>query len=751
MCFPLAGKVQPEITSPIAMGKTDDAETTRNVTTDAVTGPLSHSVCNMSIFMSDHKSNQSNPVEDLRRLVVDDSAIFVYMKLDFMNMKFDNPLSANLKAIEHIIDPLTWVWAKGGRGKLLLAAPFDFQQLSLMTLSPGVHSLTVKIQSSGCNDSGRVDAEKIQAIKGLLLDMVKGANEDDDDDDIKEFICLEKQLYKIDDSVVSVIMHFTGISYVVMEKSTAFDCWSNGADNKVMRVHTEFWAAGTIAGGIILACFSPLAMSLFIQKNSPENDKNGVCRLSLVSDLPLGLKYVICSYKYNNCIIALIRRIVVILLFTIIPVLISFVSDMDGLSKRTNAISNTGFLPFWNRVLNGVFVASIIYFGQKKWKKLDELEQSEIVLPKYAQLFLSDMSWTAKRGLDPKFWKLKFHTFFNQLPELSAGNVSNVLLAIPKGLRVLFVDCFNTLPLVYCFVKINNSNQTWNLKDPAVAVLAVVWLLKYVATLIYVAEIIEYTFMGFVANADAVGPTVLVVVIVAGYIVGAITGFYDGYCVLFRQVMKVAEDVDEEKKNASSATRRDDDIKMTSRGDGQHENGSAAPAEVMKVAKDVDEEKKNAFSATRRDSDNRDLGDKQHRRGSQVPPPDYTFIKLNTKGMPTLELKLFWLIVEKYRPIREQVALTFVSIFMILFVSMHGISIMTNTDSLSNLSANVKLFSAAILAGLVPIVLRALKSPASQECYDQARMIEIKADILHFEQNDELKSTESQPLLPPLF
>ena len=239
--------------------------------------------CNFSIFTSE----SFQPEKEFKRLVKE-GAIFVYLNLDFVNVDFDDP-SAYLEDIGDIIDPLTWVWSKGGRGKLLLGAPFDFKIMSLATLKPGVFSLTVKINASSvCNEPNSTDEDTLEEIKGLLQDMTKGENDTrqaEVGDDGEEIICLEKQLdYGMDN-----IFYFAS-PLRLMEETSAYDCWQRGGD-QVRVVRTKFWLTWIRVFGLILALFAPMAVRFFLQKNPPERDKNGVERLRLVSDLPIGPKY----------------------------------------------------------------------------------------------------------------------------------------------------------------------------------------------------------------------------------------------------------------------------------------------------------------------------------------------------------------------------------------------------------------------------------------------------------------------------
>ena len=104
-----------------------------------------------------------------------------------------------------------------------------------------------------------------------------------------------------------------------------------------------------------------------------------------------------------------------------------------------------------------------------------------------------------------------------------------------------------------------------------------------------------------------------------------------------------------------------------------------------------------------------------------------------------MELRLFWLIVEKYLPVRVEVALTVFKLISIAVVIGFGMSILVLVNSLSDLPTVVDLFASAIIAGVVPTVLLAVNSPASLERITQARERQMKSDIAHYAQNGRLK------------
>ncbi|XP_038070505.1 uncharacterized protein LOC119739594 [Patiria miniata] len=784
--------------------------------------------CNASMSVSDKS------VEEFRGLV-DDGAIFVYLKLVFVDAEFDDPLSAYLEDIGNVINPLRWVWAKGGRGKLLLSSPFDFNQLSLTTLGTGVYSIGVKIH--GCVDADNDDEQNMRMIALLLRDLIKDeGNKTEEDNDNEMLLCLEKQLGKGDFPLPGVL-YFPGSSYSMMQASSAFDCWPYDSDTVERVAPTQYWLGWILAGGVILALYSPMALSFFVQKNKPECDSKGIERLSLVSDLPLGLKYVLCFWRNDNFCFASTRWTLFVTIFVLlqyIPVLVSFVTDMEDFMNRSSAFYRVGpinvIVSIVSHVLiNLVFIIAAIVLmerflrpsGQLFMKPLlqerersssvdsnnpsdgdgaaaansggsdghdttsggrqgstdsaqganVEVEESNIAyrhivmveapphlwppstsLDSY-QAFFYYMGWRAKMGLDTKAWRFVLVDWlWERVGAPDPGHTVRTFLCVVifALLYLLYLPfaliffAFNSLPLLYCMTRClqtvlsNDVKPTELMFAFLISLASIAWFFKFVATFVYVAELLGYSFMGFVVNAEAVGSIVLVIVIFIGYVVTAITGFYDGYCVLFSNVMKIAEEAQREKKEAQPATaaataRQDGSTGAVRRAPSSQSPSSGSGGTEMPMTVIDDHGRDPAAPLGSADIVQASPG------GGTSRPLDTPLIAVNARGIPSLELRLFWLIVDKHRPIRLQVGST---IFQLLVIGVgigFGMSILAIANSLSQLSTTVSLFSSVIIAGVVPTVLLAVRSPASQDCYNQAKERQIKADIVHYAQKGELK------------
>ncbi|XP_033634647.1 uncharacterized protein LOC117295947 [Asterias rubens] len=693
---------------------------------------FSPTYCNFSVF----KSESFHPVKEFNRLVKK-GAIFVYLKLDFVNVKFDDPSSTYLEDIGNIIDPLTWVWSKGGRGKLLLGAPFNFNMISLTTLSHGVFSLTVKINASSvCNEPNSTDEDTLKEIKGLLQDMTKGENDARQAevyDDDGEIICLEKQMYQTNDRLFAS-------PFKLMEETSAYDCWQRGGD-QVRVVRTEFWLTWIRVIGIILALFAPMAVRFLQQKNPPESDENGVDRLSLESDLPIGLKYTLFNWGNSNILVFTLRYFVFVGLFIVMEYVPQcLLTNTESYSMRNNALHRCKlidtFTETWYNVGINLFTIIfhlIILFTCVKGtvhttrtgthNRLETHEESQSFEHRFQNFFEQDMlGYRAKMILNVKCWsKLVLYSWplviinrciHSHIDSDVCLGLLSVLLYLPCVLLSLVYFAAETLPLLFFLKFFIQLFLPRGVKK--ISVLGFVlpyllgiytWTYKLVMNLFYVAEVLVHTFMGTVINADKVGPYVMTMLVLAMYVVDAVTSFYDGYHILLSDVMKEADALMDEAE-VRSARRMINN--QTSLGDGGNK--------YMGVI----EEK-------------------------EIATP---LVKYKKNGIPTIELQLFWLIVEKYRPVRVHVARIMLQVIGITLLAVFWVNLLGETDSVhNNISTTVKIFSTVLLAGLFPLVNHLLNSTASQEFSAEARKTKIRMDILNIVINGKLSTTTPKEIL----
>ena len=209
-------------------------------------------------------------------------------------------------------------------------------------------SLTVKINASSvCNEPNSTDEETIEEIKRLLQDLTKGedgTHQAEEGEDDEELMCLAKQLNH------SVRDWIFVSPYKLMEETSGFDCWQRDG-HQIRVLPTEFWLIWIRSFSVILALFSPMALIVLLQQNPPKKTENGVERLSLASDLPLGLNYTLCNWGNNNNYILVMRCFLVFLAFVMmeyIPLLYLLRTNPESYERRNSALYRSNLLnSFW--------------------------------------------------------------------------------------------------------------------------------------------------------------------------------------------------------------------------------------------------------------------------------------------------------------------------------------------------------------------------------------------------------------------
>ena len=806
-----------------------------------------------------------------------EEAIFVYFKLNF-SVEFESDMAYLSENATDVIDPLTWIWSKGGRGELLLSSPFDFIHLSFGTLKPGVYTMDLELQaSSRCLSDGVSDADKLDSLATTLLELTaKAADEldkepiacrdleEEEDEDEATSVCLEKQLGPDQFDVVGVYA-FPSVSYTILQGSTVFECWTatEGKAPRSNAVTTQSWLHWLLAGGILLALFSPLALNFFIRKHPPFKDRRNLNeRFMLVTDpIPAGFKYAFFHWKEDIPWFHFVRWVVIILFFGFIqyvPLVVTFATDSDGLSKRIAAVYRVGLIDqttdtalhviinlFYfiiSFILLGIYVSPkghkfLIPFlrerdlqdededeqqvGEEDQEKQDqdgndnngnvdaekggksdensqkhdkddnneepnlaykhfviletpeELWTPDTILPN-ARAFLFIMLYRVKMAFDPCLWQFCVDWLWRTITSCCGAPSSGrpvlcaILFAIVFPFYLIFfvfLLCFNSLPLFYCLTRAfqtisNEVRPSEILFLVSVLIIAVAWFCKFVGIFTYIAELLGYTFVGFVANAEIVGPICLVVVVFIGYFVSAVTDFYDIYCKLFREVVEAAEEVDKEiQEMVKDGDNTDSGITADTLKEGVLYRKKLKPAKSFAWEKDNKDDKKNKKADKKKKKGNDEqiemtvASSESATSGTVDIPPSPTpssellstedqevlrlvskpgfgsLVTYNKKGTPAIESKLFWMAVEKYCPLRGKAAAAVVQLSTLAVVIALGMTILSIVDGFRDLPATVEFFGSVIVAGVIPIFLVAMRSPEAQECYDEAIKRQLRVDV----------------------
>ncbi|XP_071510115.1 uncharacterized protein [Diadema antillarum] len=644
--------------------------------------------------------NKETMMTELRD-VVSKGAIFVYFKLDF------NSTFTMYSNSSYVVDPLTWVWAVDGKGKLLLTYPFDFEQLSLTTLSYGVFhlNLTVAVPHNGCFQQAD-DRLKGQIMALFVSELMQSVKDTHIYAGKESLVCFERQLTS-DKFYLIGVYGIPLCTYYVFQGSTAYDCWfgSDQFDSEPIRVRKHGWLRVIFSFGIFLAFFSPLAASFFIRKNPPVtiNGELGLY-MSLNSDLPLGLKHLLC-FSFQDCrLIAAARWFIFVAAFMFIPFIPSIISDAvlgDSFSQRTavayQLLLDKGLVRFWIIFSNLIFVVMAIFFHfgfnyVSTYLEVEEVNRvyfsymfempENICVPletgsHHLSIFISTMWYRTQMAINPAVWIFSIREILKDLFGRCGGRgrvnafffIIFVLPFVPVAFLMLLA--LNSVPLVYiphwCVAKCIYKLKMEKLAEIILGVISIslhvllsvvgliVVVFVFVAVFVYVAEVLGYTFIGFVLNANYYGPFLIVGLTFAGYVIKEVTTFYNTYRIFLKRVVEAAERVDSQ------------------------------------------------------------LASTQSRHGTSDAESRKPISLRENQPFPVISLYLFKKMVAEYQPIHLEVGAIFLKLLVIAVVMAFGLSTIVSIDGIDDLPATVKLFTAVATAGAVPMLTSIMKSESGEE------------------------------------
>ncbi|XP_072163217.1 uncharacterized protein [Diadema setosum] len=751
-----------------------------NVATDSCIAPTEDTCLKARSENSMHAQNSSSTVEctllirnkesmmaQLRN-VFSKGAIFVYFKLDF------NSTFTMYSNSSYVVDPLTWVLAVDGKGKLLLTYPFDFEQLSLGTLSYGVFhmNLTVAVPHNGCFQKGD-DGIKRQIVALLVSELVQSVNDIRMNAEKESLVCFERQL-------TSEEFDLTGVyaiplcTYYVFQGSTAYDCWltnSDHFDSEPMRVRKHGWLGAILAVGFLLAFFSPLAASFFIRKNPPVMI-NGEQYVGLNSDLPLGLKHLLCFSLQDYSLIVVVRLMVYVSAFMLIPFLpfiISHAIRRDLFTQRSavayELLLSKNLVPFYFIIiLNVIFLAIIVlffalylydnklisnylvvemadrrYFGF--WKNMPE----NIWVPeKHGEtlyIFMFTLLYRTQMAINPAVWIFFFYPVGTYIHSVFGGRGSDrmknacrniftclaILIVFPFAfLRVLFLLLLNSVPMLYILLFLSSKTLSNQVRASEITSALFILFLSFaivfifVAAFVYVAEVIGYTFIGFVLNSASAGPFFVAALTVTGYVIKATTTFYDKYCILLMRVMEAAKRVDSEL--ASKQSQREESSGEETTWEQSKEN-----YRYVRTVRRNRRNKKNVKVTLR--------GYKCRPQESIMEARDTILLKYK-QHISVIPLRLFEDVVAKYQPMYLEVGSILLKLLVMVLVMTFGISTLVFIDGINDLPAVVEFFATAIVAGVIPTLTLILKSPAREENEGTANAEVLEAFLKDYASKD---------------
>ncbi|XP_071946403.1 uncharacterized protein [Antedon mediterranea] len=710
---------------------------------------------------------------DVLQELLEGDAVFINIKL----LSFvDASDSVGMDFYENttVIDVNHWVVAVGKIGELLSTFPFDFEYLSLGTLTPGVEHISLNVTSIPECFFDVDNEDKLNIIAKSLLQL-------ESDENVKQDVCIERQLTR-DNFSVSGVYGVPACYYTLLQGSTYFECWQiSGEDSSVELSNfvTHFWLDTFFWISVVFTFYFNLFFVSFFCRVKPmvDNEKQ---YLSIRTDLPMGFKYLM-FYKGNQYTFVFVSRWLVLLVLVAflqyIPYIIAHVSDSDNFTRRWAAIFNNEVIQEstfwgWNIYVNLVYfifgvILMITWLNCQNWFETKYIESimrdhffleefnlaPDLKIPKdnYSGLyrFLFVVKERTKMAVSISHWKHGLKGFWKSLSFINNKVLQYTvaaILVVPFLCIYTIGTAVNSIPLFYCmlrFFQIWVIDDNMKLSNRVLMISASFGLLfveiallgKFVSIFAYVSGIVCYFCIGLLVNSGTAGVFVAVSVIVIGYVISTLTDYYKGYVVLLQQVISVLDELITDNMVQVSSDKLPSFPQCT-----DQINNTCIPLSTV-----VDfQAGGNAGTSTgpstghstgpSTDPNTQPTSTPTPSNGTPAPAPssDSTslpVIRQDTEGLTAIEKTLFDLIVQKYRPTGIQILTVIMQLLILSLVIWVGFSTLKLIEDFTDLNQQVELFAGVVIAGIVPLFQEILRNKAEEESRQKIREKCIRRDI----------------------
>ena len=468
-----------------------------------------------------------------------------------------------------VIDPFVWVWALEGKGYVLLQFPYDFEYLSLTTLSIGVAHITINVSLAGDDCFQKAsDVEREVMLAYLFIDAALEANDTltVNDTDLylgKRFrVCQEMFAY----------MPNTENDWKNIQ-NTRYYCHYYCSDTNGWKIYDmeppKQKRSLLIRIGVVIASFfSPLLLILISQQNPPK-EQEGERYFAINSDLPIGIHYwLFHSYRKSKCAF-LFRTFCGTLTLLLLGILIHVVPLF---AYRTsyflhNTIITRG-LPQYTVIFFAFITATCVFyliFACFYWKYPDRFASASKLTLRTMEIDSQNFVkyWNLKadsklkipssyKNIDINIFLFILKHNFKQFLEAFGKAVSTRDIDLHKYTFSVVMGCIPVFKLYLICVRyslallISEGNH-----DTKLVTSIFVWLISgYVPLLIcwntssfflYFIEMIDYAYIGLLLNYEYfVYNDELPHIIVVVCSVVAFFNIYPNYSRLHRIVMKKA-------------------------------------------------------------------------------------------------------------------------------------------------------------------------------------------------------------------
>ncbi|XP_071944920.1 uncharacterized protein [Antedon mediterranea] len=217
----------------------------------------------------------------------------------------------------------------------------------------------------------------------------------------------------------------------------------------------------------------------------------------------------------------------------------------------------------------------------------------------------------------------------------------------------------------------------------------------------YIYKILLYFYVGLLVNPGTAGVVAAMVVIVIGYVVSTITGYYKGYVVLLRQVISAFDELIKDNKVHVSGDKLSPFPQFTNH-ELPDENDYEEGMELMSASAS------NSTVPPNETPSNETFGSAPN-DSTSLPA-----IRQDTEGLIAVDKTLFDLIVQKYRPTEIQLQTIIMKVLILSLVIWVGFSTLKVIDDFDELK-EVKLYAAVAIAGIVSLFKVLLRNKAEEE------------------------------------
>ncbi|XP_071944923.1 uncharacterized protein [Antedon mediterranea] len=688
-----------------------------------------------------------------------------------------------------VIDVNHWVVAVGEIGELLLTFPFDFEFLSLGTLSPSVEHISLNVTSIPECFFEVDNEDKLNVIANSLLQL-------ESDKDAKQEVCIERQL---DSFNVWDLSLASAAYYSILQISTYFECWQISEDGSIEL--SKFMKHSYTIFNWLIYIF-PLYFIWFIVSFlchvKPMNE-TGKEYLSLRTDLPMGPKYFLLhSGNQNNCIFILRWLILWALvgLLQFVPYIIANVSDSDSFYRRRAALKNIEGIPECkpdNTFCQGNIFNNLMYIlacivllitclTRQVWFETDfmnnysnlPVRRIETVrlflhifkLPKNNYSGLYKLSFEMKENIklivSSSHWKdgLNWFRKYFKINNIGIHVTMFFILVVPFLIFYGMHTILMSLPITYLtmrlcllpFVNIENITVkktvvmvvVWM---PCGAIMVVVLSTKVGLAIRYILNIIWYFYIGLLVNPGTAGIVAAISLIIIGYVISIITDYYKGYVVLLQQVISAFDELIKDNKVHVSGDKLpsfpqfiNEDVDEEHEGDDEDiwttvktmsrdtwTKIKTMPRDIWTKIKTMPRDIWTKVKKIVRTNDDGERYD----LAAQDSTPSLPIIRQDTDGLTAIEKTLFDTIVTKYRPPETQLLIIIIKLVilsLVIWVSLSTLKAIADFDDLKQ----VNLYVAVFIAGIVPLFEVILRNKAEEE--SKKRILEkcIRQDIKEY-------------------